>query len=92
MIEKIVRFGLQKPILNHMLLFFLFVVSIFSYINIPKEIFPPSRLDSIVVTGNYIGASSDILDKIAVSKIEEKLINLNSTSKVISVVNNGFFQ
>lgn len=91
MIEQIVRFGLKKPILNHMLLFFLFVVSIFSYLNIPKEIFPPSKLDSISVTGSYIGASSDILDKIAVSKIEEKLVNLSSTSKVTSTINNGFF-
>jgi hydrophobic/amphiphilic exporter-1 (mainly G- bacteria), HAE1 family len=91
MIEQIVRFGLKKPILNHMLLFFLFVVSIFSYLNIPKEIFPPSKLDAISVTGSYIGASSDILDKIAVSKIEEKLVNLNSTSKVTSTINNGFF-
>lgn len=91
MIERLVKFGLQKPILNHMLLFFLFVVSIFSYLNIPKEIFPPSRLDSISITGTYIGASSDILDKIAVSKLEENLINLNSSGKVTSTVNNGFF-
>ncbi len=91
MIERLVKFGIQKPILNHMLLFFLFVVSIFSYLNIPKEIFPPSKLDSISIAGTYIGASSDILDKIAVSKLEENLINLNSSAKVTSTVNNGFF-
>ncbi|MEJ5168313.1 MAG: efflux RND transporter permease subunit, partial [Arcobacteraceae bacterium] len=91
MIERLVNFGLKKPILNHMLLFFLFVVSIFSYLNIPKEIFPPSRLDSISITGTYMGASSDILDKIAVSKLEENLINLNSSGKVTSTINNGFF-
>jgi multidrug efflux pump subunit AcrB len=91
MIERLVHFGLKKPILNHMLLFFLFVVSIFSYLNIPKEIFPPSKLDSISITGTYVGASSDILDKIAVSKLEENLINLNSSGKVTSTVNNGFF-
>ncbi|QOG11340.1 efflux RND transporter permease subunit [Arcobacter sp. FWKO B] len=91
MVEKLVEFGLKKPILNHMLLLFLFVVSIFSYINIPKEIFPPSKLDSISISGNYLGASSDILDKIAVSKIEENLINLNSTAKITSTISNGYF-
>ena len=73
MIKSLIKFGLEKPILNYMLLFFIFVLSIFSYLKIPKEIFPPSNLDAISITESYEGASSDILDLMAVSKIEDEL-------------------
>ena len=39
----------------------------------PKEIFPNFDLDMISVKGSYAGASVDILDKMAVTEIEDKL-------------------
>ena len=73
MIKTIIEFGLKKPILNHFLLFFILILSVFAYLNIPKEIFPPSNMDAISITGSYAGASSDLLDKIAVEDIEDEL-------------------
>ncbi|MGM0534417.1 MAG: efflux RND transporter permease subunit, partial [Campylobacterota bacterium] len=90
-IEKVIDFALRRPILNHMLLLFLAVTAVFAYINIPKEIFPPSKMDSVTVTGHYSGASSTLLDTMAVGKIEEDVINLSQTAKVTSVVKNGSF-
>ena len=72
MIRSIVEFALTKRVLNHMLLFFLFVLSIFSYTQISKEIFPPASLDSVIINGSYVGASSDLLDKMAVEDIEDE--------------------
>ncbi len=91
MIKTIIEFGLKKPILNHFLLFFILILSVFAYFNIPKEIFPPSNMDAISITGTYSGASSDLLDKIAVEDIEDELLGLSSADKITSVIKNGFF-
>jgi len=91
MIKTLIEFGLKKPVLNHFVLFFIFVLAIFSYFQIPKEIFPSSSLDSISITGSYAGASSDILDKMVVENIENELLTLSDTDKISSVVKNGYF-
>ena len=91
MISSIIDFSLKKPILNHFLLFFLFILAVFSYFKIPKEIFPPSSLDAISISGYYSGASSEILDKIAVNDIEDELLALSSADKISSTIKNGMF-
>lgn len=91
MIEYIIRFGLRKPILNYMLLLFTFVLSVFAYFKIPKEIFPPAKLDAVMITGSYAGASSDILDKLAVETIEDDLANLSEAKSIETVVKTGYF-
>ena len=91
MTKAIIRFFISKPILNHMTLFILFALSIFSYLDISKEIFPPSKMDAISISGFYSGASADILDKIAVEEMESDLANISGIGKIISVVKNGSF-
>ena len=91
MIKGLIEFGLKKPVLNHFLLFFLIILAVYSYIKIPKEIFPPSTLDSIAITGVYNGASSDILDKMAVENIESELLTLSEADKINTTIKNGFF-
>ena len=91
MIKYIIEFGLRKPILNHLLLLFLFILAIFAYNKIPKEIFPPAVLDSVVINGSYVGASSDLLDKMAVEDLEDELSSLDEASDITSVIKNGYF-
>lgn len=91
MIKSIIKFGLEKPILNYLLLAFIFILAIFSYFKIPKEIFPPSSLDAISISGSYAGASSDILDKLAVKEIEDELKSLSEADTISTVVKTGFF-
>ncbi|WP_457596510.1 efflux RND transporter permease subunit [Hydrogenimonas sp.] len=91
MIEKFIRFAIEKPILNHIFLLFLLLLSVFAYRDIPKEIFPPGTLDRIVITGHYTGASADLLDKMAVHTIEEGLKNLSEIDTIESVIKNGAF-
>lgn len=91
MISSIIDFSLKKPILNHFLLFFLLILAIFSYFKIPKEIFPPSSMDAVSISGYYAGASSEILDKIAVNDIEDELLAMSSADKISSTIKNGMF-
>ncbi len=92
MISSILDFALKKPILNHLLLFFLFVLAVFSYIKIPKEIFPPSSMNSVSIIGFYEGASSDLLDKIIVKDLEDELSSIEKAADITSVIKNGFFK
>ena len=91
MIRKFIQFSIEKPLLNHILLIFIFMLSIFAYINIPKEIFPPTQLDKISIKGGYIGTSADILDKMVVKTIEDDLQNINELDEITTSIKNGLF-
>lgn len=91
MIRRLIEFSLNKPLLNHMLLFFVLLLSVFAYINIPKEIFPPVQMDKISITGAYAGASADVLDKMVVSTIEDDLNNISDLDTITTTIKNGAF-
>jgi len=83
--------AVDKPIINHILMLFMLVLSIFAYQNIPKEIFPPSELDQISITGGYPGASADVLDKMAVKNMEDELKSISEIENIDTSIQNGFF-
>ena len=92
MIRNFIQFSIEKPLLNHILLLFIFMLSIFAYINIPKEIFPPTQMDKISITGGYTGTSADILDKMVVQTIEADLQNINELESIKTSIKNGSFK
>jgi len=67
------------------------MLSIFAYINIPKEIFPPMNMDKITIKGGYAGTSADILDKMVVQTIEDDLENIDALDTIKSSIKNGSF-
>ena len=89
--RSFIRFAIDKPIINHILMVFMLLLSIFAYENIAKEIFPPSTLDMISIKGSYAGASADVLDKMVVNNIEDELKSLSSIDNVDTAIQNGFF-
>ncbi|QOP41046.1 efflux RND transporter permease subunit [Sulfurimonas marina] len=91
MVRSFIRFSIEKPLLNHILLIFIFMLSIFAYINIPKEIFPPMNMDKIVITGGYTGTSADVLDKMVVQTIEDDMQNIDDLEEIKSDIKNGAF-
>ena len=91
MIRKILEFSIDKPLLNHMLLIFIVLMSIFAYVNIPKEIFPPMAMDKVSISGGYPGTSADVLDKMVVQNIEDDLQNINELETIKSTIKNGSF-
>ena len=91
MLRKFLEFSIDKPLLNHMLLVFIILSSVFAYINIPKEIFPPMTMDKIVISGGYSGTSADVLDKMVVKTIEDDLQNVDELDTIESTIKNGSF-
>ncbi|HHD72902.1 MAG TPA: efflux RND transporter permease subunit, partial [Epsilonproteobacteria bacterium] len=91
MIKSFITFSIDRPIINHILLLFMLVVAIFSYQNIPKEIFPPSELDQITITGGYPGASADVLDKMVVKTIEDEIKSISEIENIDTSIQNGIF-
>ena len=91
MIRKFIEFSINKPLLNHILLVFIMMLSIFAYINIPKEIFPPMNLDRISIIGGYAGTSADVLDKMVVKTIEDDLENIDELEEIKTNIKNGSF-
>jgi len=86
-----ITFAVDKPIINHVLMLFMLLLSLFSYQNIAKEIFPASTLDQISVTGGYVGASADVLDKMIVTQIEDELKSLSEIDTLYTSIQNGMF-
>ncbi len=74
-----------------MFMIFILLLSIFSYINIPKEIFPPVQMDKISISGVYAGTSADVLDKMAVKSIEDELKNIDALDDIKTTIKNGVF-
>jgi len=91
MIRRFIEFAIDKPLLNHILLTFILLLSIFAYLNIPKEIFPPMAMDKVSISGGYVGTSADILDKMVVKTIEDDLQNIDELDIVKSTIKNGSF-
>ena len=91
MIKKFIEFAIDKPVLNHIFLIFILILSIFAYKNVPKEIFPPVSLNKILITGSYAGASAENLDQMVVKNLEDSLKNVNNLSDIDTIVKNGRF-
>ena len=89
MIRGFIRFAVERPILNHILMVFMLLMSIFAYQNIAKEIFPASTLDEISISGGYVGASADVLDKMVVKQIEDELKSLSEIDTIYTTIQNG---
>jgi len=92
MIRKFLAFGIDRPVLNHIFMFFMMVMSYFAYQNIAKEIFPASTLDQIQISGTYVGASAEVLDKMVVKSIEDEVKSLAAVDTLESTIQNGSFR
>ncbi len=86
-----IEFFLDRSRLNYVMALFLLIAGIYSYLVIPKEIFPTMNLDKIMISGSYAGASADNLDKIAVTNIEDEIKNISGITKVESSIKSGMF-
>ena len=89
--NRIIEYFLNNSRLNYTLLVFIFVMGIFAYIKIPKEMFPTVTLDSIRVSGGYSGASAENLNNFAVIEIENQIDTISGISEVTSTITNGSF-
>lgn len=91
MFERFLRFFVENSRMNYTLFVLIFAVGIWSYNKMPKEIFPTFELDMVSITGSYSGTSVDILDKMAVVKIEDNVKSLDGVKDMTTVISPGRF-
>jgi multidrug efflux pump subunit AcrB len=91
MFERFLRFFVENSRMNYTLFALIFAIGIYSYNKMPKEIFPSFDMDMISINGAYAGASVDILDKMAVSEIEDNVKSLEGVIETTTVISPGKF-
>lgn len=91
MFDRLLKFFIENTRINYTLFVLVFAVGVWSYSNTPKEIFPNFELDMISIKGSYAGASVDILDKMAVTEIEDNIKNIDSIDTMSTVISPGKF-
>ncbi len=77
--------------MNYTLFILITFLGIYSYIQTPKEIFPTFDLDKISIKGSYAGTSIDIMDKIAVKGIEDRVKGIEGIDDMTSTITPGSF-
>ncbi|HFU76262.1 MAG TPA: efflux RND transporter permease subunit [Arcobacter sp.] len=91
MLERFIRFFVENSRMNYTLFILIFAIGIWSYQKMPKEIFPTFELDMVSINGSYAGTSVDVLDKMAVGKIEDNVKSLDGIKDVTAIVSPGRF-
>jgi len=91
MFERFLRFFVENARMNYTLFALIFAMGIWSYTKMPKEIFPTFELDMISIKGSYTGASVDILDKMAVTSIEDNVKSLEGVVDVTTIISPSRF-
>jgi multidrug efflux pump subunit AcrB len=91
MFEKIIKFFIDNYKLNYVMFGAVIVVGVLLYQKLPKEIFPNFKLDIIAISGEYVGASAEILDNMAVRSIEDGVKNIVGVKNISTTINPGNF-
>ena len=91
MFENILKFFITNSRINYLLFVIVFLTGIYSYFKIPKEIFPSFELDMVSISGGYAGTSIDILDKIAVKRIEDEVKNIDGIKEMSTFISPASF-
>lgn len=86
MFSNFLQFFIVNSRMNYLLFLLIFLVGIYSYVKMPKEIFPSFELDTISIKGVYTGASIDILEKMAVKRIEDEVKNIEGIREMTTVI------
>jgi len=81
----IIKYFLDNPIAGNMLMFFLFIMGIFSLFSIKSTFFPEVETTIITVQAVYPGASPEEVEEGIVSKIEENLKGITGIERTTSV-------
>ncbi|CAA6804612.1 MAG: Acriflavin resistance protein, partial [uncultured Sulfurovum sp.] len=91
MFQNFLKFFIVNARMNYLLFFLIFLTGIYSYTKTPKEIFPSFELDMVSISGGYTGASIDILDKMAVKRIEDEIKSIDGIKEMSTVISPASF-
>ena len=89
--HTIIDFFIKKIRFTYTLLTMLLMMGVYSYIDTPKEIFPPMGLGQVIINGSYSNGNIDNINKSIVSPIEDDLKNISGINKIESRIQDGSF-
>ncbi len=87
--EKIISFFLKRHLLTNMLFVAVFLGGIFAWQQIPKEELPDITFDTVRITVNYPGASTEEVEYYVTKPIEEVVRNIDGVYRVLSSTSVG---
>jgi len=89
--KSLIQFFIDNPKFNYFLFFMTFFIGIYSYIMMPKELFPTIALDAIKIEGSYAGSSANTLNKMIVKDLEDDLVSYEEFKDIDTVITSGHF-
>ena len=88
--EKIIRYFAENKLVVNLLGVIIIVVGIYSAFNLKQDVFPPTDIDTMIVTVIYPGASPADVELNAVVPIENKIRNIQGIKDFVSLsIENG---
>jgi len=87
-----IKFFLENSKLNYFLFLITFLIGIYSYEQMPKELFPNTDLEIVNITGQYNGASINTLDKMIVKDLEDELLSMEEIDSIDTIINTNKFK
>jgi multidrug efflux pump subunit AcrB len=89
-LEKVIRYFAENKLVVNLLVIIIIVVGIYSAYNLKQDVFPPTDIDTMIVTVIYPGASPADVELNAVVPIENEIRNIQGIKDFVSLsVENG---
>ena len=88
--EKVLRYFAENKLVVNLLVIMIIVVGIYSAYNLKQDVFPPTDIDTMIVTVIYPGASPADVELNAVVPIENMIRNIQGIKDFVSLaIDNG---
>ncbi|MFC1479923.1 efflux RND transporter permease subunit [Candidatus Omnitrophota bacterium] len=87
--ERLIQFFLKRHLLANLIFVGILVGGIFAWIGLPKEELPDITFDTVRVTTNYPGASTEDVEYYVTEPIEEAIRDIDGVYRVYSATSIG---
>ena len=74
----------RHPVAANLLLVFMFIAGVINAYTIPVEVFPETKLETITVTVEYLGASPSEIEESILQRIEEQIEGIDGIRDITS--------
>ncbi|MDP8268544.1 MAG: efflux RND transporter permease subunit, partial [Candidatus Tenebribacter davisii] len=86
---SITNFSVKNPVLINIIMVIVFVVGIYTVINIPKEAMPEVDFGKFVIMVSYPGVSPEDIETEIINRIEEELSDLDDVESIEATASEG---
>jgi len=87
--RKIAELGVTNPVAVHLLSLLILVAGVYSYLTLPREIFPDFTRNRLLVSTPFLGASPEDIEELITVKIEDAVETVDGVETVESTSMEG---